>query len=349
MKLCVKDVIISLNDNLSIIYYEDYVLFNEFLSELKSNLNKGNYYFLDNEFLFDDLIWIDMNIDLKKDFSLGKTSSLRKEIIKIINDFLENKNLDVNDLFNNTIIDKISEYITTQISSDKFKILLNNKNKVASNIVDNIFEPLIVNDSDEEIYLEKFNQWNLSEIYLEMLLGKDEVKNKLIIINDYDQYIINDSKILKRIEQLKENNLVVLTTRNNTFFNKYDYMNSLSIFMNSDLNKVIFNNKIFEKQFLIKDFDRDVLEFDAYEINASYLVEEDDVMRMKMNVSYALKSIFKELFYEKEIDVSYFNEFVYLSLLFILEDNRSVFKSKLVYKGKLSDISKYILNKYYEN
>lgn len=349
MKLNIKDTIINFDKNISIIYYKDFIEFNEFLSDIKTYLNKGNYHFLDSEFQIDDILWIDMNIDLKKDFSLGKTSNLRKEIIKITSNYFEANNLDINDIFDNDIFEKISRNITDQISSDQFKILIDNKNNLSSDIVDNIFEPIIVNENNEEIYIDKFNQWNLSEIYIEMLLNKEEIKNKLILINDYDQYLINDKKIFDQIKKLKDNNLLILTSRNISFLNEFKYLNSLSVFINSKLSKLIFNKKIFEKQFLLKDFDKEVLEFDTYEINSSYLIEDIDIMKMKNNISYAIKSIFNELFYKNEIDVSYLNEFTYLSLLFILEDNKNIFKSKLIYKNKLSDISKYILAKYYEN
>ncbi len=348
MKIEFKNRQLYFNENnKAVIYYDDFISFKEFIDELITDIKKANYYIdSNNDIKIDDYLFIDMNIDLKKEFGLSKTSKLRAELIKKSIDYIDNNDLDVNVYINESKVNELSNYLQKEISSEKYKINPINKIITTNDLIDSIYELEIKDEYDNSISSKNFNQWILSNVYVDMLLNRD-IKNKIIIINDYDQYSSdNGQNILNIINKLEEDNIVILTTRNSYFLNDYSFIENIYFYNDNNLNRLLLNNTMFEKYILIKDYSGDELSFDKYEIMANKVISDEDISRAKKMLSISLKSIFSEFFSNKEIDVSFLNVNIYLLISLYINLNKDIIKSKLIYKNKLSKIIEYIFDKY---
>ena len=182
-----------------------------------------------------------------------------------------------------------------------------------------------------------------------MVLGNEKIKNKIIIINDYDEFSIdNGSSIFKYINKLTENNVVILLTRKTDFLRQnYKLIKSFNFLDKGNLCSMNFNETIIKKYILTKDYDGDVLDFNKYEINSQYLVEDKDIEKHLEIFSNALKSIVEICINSNSdtIDLSYLNESITM-YSYILSNKESLKINKIEYKNKISKIGKYILEKY---
>ncbi len=334
---------------MAVILCKDYLEQQEFVSELSSSIKSGNYY-IDNNQQINDLLFIDFNIDMKKEFTLSKSSNLRKEIISYSIDYFDNNNIEINSLFSDGIND-FSKDVSSKIMSKDYSLSLVNKIKTPGNVIDNLFELLIIDPNENEIPSKIYNQWNLKPIFVDMVLGNDEIKNKIIIINDYDEFS-NDhgNNIFKYIDKLKENNIIILLTRKTNFLRQdFNLMKSFNYLHNDVLDKLIFNETTIKKYVLMKDYDGEAKDFDKYEVNSQYLVEDDDVEKHSIVFSNVLKNIIEQCISSEDgiIDLSYLSEAMYIATYSYLLSNKESLKiNKVEYKNNLSKIGKYILEKY---
>ncbi len=334
---------------MAVILCKDYLEQQEFVSELSSSIKSGNYY-IDNNQQINDLLFIDFNIDMKKEFTLSKSSNLRKKIISYSIDYFDNNNIEINSLFSDGIND-FSKDVSSKIMSKDYSLSLVNKIKTPGNVIDNLFELLIIDPNENEIPSKIYNQWNLKPIFVDMVLGNDEIKNKIIIINDYDEFS-NDhgNNIFKYIDKLKKNNIIILLTRKTNFLRQdFNLMKSFNYLHNDVLYKLIFNETIIKKYVLMKDYDGEAKDFDKYEVNSQYLVEDDDIKKHSIVFSNVLKNIIEQCISSEDgiIDLSYLSEAMYIAAYSYLLSNKESLKiNKVEYKNNLSKIGKYILEKY---
>lgn len=350
MKLFYENKKINFNKNIAIIYYNDFNQKEDWLSNLIFNFKKSNFDY-EGDLKVDDLLYIDINIDLKKEFTLSKTSNLRKEIVKETIEYLDFNNFEASKVLDEETSNNISKYIEEKFSTNKYRLLLKNKIKKPSDIIDSLYKLSIVDDENNELSTNDFNQWNLSYVYVDILLNDYEnIKNKLIIINDYDQFILKNEFIFEFIEKLFKNNLIILVTRNTTFLNKNYLLKSLSILNNNQLNNIIIQESILENYILMKDFIGDELEFEQFKINSKFLIENNDIKNASTILCSSLKIVLDSLKNQlKMLDLSFLNEFAYLLILFFIEDNKEFFSNiEISYKNKKSKLTNYILEKYIE-
>ena len=147
---------IKFHKNIAVILCREYLEQQEFVQELASSIKSGDYY-MDNNTQVEDSLFVDFNVDMKKEFTLSKSSNLRKEIINYSTDYFDNNNIEIKSLFNESIND-FSNDISSKIVSKDYSLSLVNKIKTPGNVIDNLFELLIIDPDENEIPSKIYNQ-----------------------------------------------------------------------------------------------------------------------------------------------------------------------------------------------
>lgn len=147
---------IKFHKNIAVILCKEYIDQQEFVEELTSSIKSGDYY-IDKDYQIDDLLFVNFNVDMKKEFTLSKSSNLRKEIINYSIDYFDNNNLEIETLFSDEVKNFIND-ISSKIVSKDYSLSLVNKIKTPGNVIDNLFELLIIDPDENEIPSKMYNQ-----------------------------------------------------------------------------------------------------------------------------------------------------------------------------------------------
>ncbi|BDU67749.1 MAG: hypothetical protein TYPL_4020 [Candidatus Tyloplasma litorale] len=333
MKIIFSKKEILFKNNIAYLFYNNPEEKEDILSELIQSINKGDFIYDEEEFdKFDSLEYVDLSKNLVKEFALLKTSGIRRKIENDVKDFfIQNE---IENVFNKDILNELFKKIEANFNTEEYKIYFENKNDDATKLIDNLFK-IKINTKDGEEINTKLNQWVLSPIYLEMMLD-DNIKNKIIIINNYDSNEDYSNEFInKKITKLIKNNLVLLITRKNNFFkNQNCSSKNINIITGEDEIQNIKMSKEILKDIYLLNNDFSIYDYDIFKSNSDYLTSENELQRME-NILFSAMSIhMKDLVFKEKssIDLTYLNDELYYGVLLFLDLNSDLFKNpKITY------------------
>ncbi len=341
MKIEYDDDNLKINNGLKIIFYHDFLKIRKNMNELITKMKTGSFY-SDLDIVIEEVITIESNIDWKKELTLMKTSELRKQVNEKLQVYIDKQKIDLNfDLEENENLLKIKDFLDHQFVTDEWKLEFEIRDHNAKTMIDDLFEIKITNN--QNVLISEYSPEVTKNIYLNIILNK-RLKNRLIIVENYDEYIFDKGNLwLDNYLELAKNNIVILTTRNHYFFkNKNISLDQISFLLNDEIIDLETSTSIIKNYLLTKDFKGEMINIETMLSYSDLLIEEENIKDIEQIVKQILVSI---LNFDEFYNLNFYEDNLGFMMYSFLKLNKKIFSNKVQYETK-SEITKYLFKKY---